>query len=395
MTEDPTGPLFGLRPLTFGDVTVKGTALLVTPPTITVTFPLTAPAGTGTMIVVWLQLVGVVAPVPGNATALDACVGPKLLPVMVTEVPTGPEVGFKAVMVTGVTVKLKLLLAKPPAVTTSGPVVAPDGTSTAAPVSIQLCIVAGVPLNVTVSPGTRFPKFVPGIDMESPTAPKGGLTFVIVGVTVNGTKLLATPLTSMYAFPLVAPTGTGTVMLVALQFVGVAGVRLKVTVLVPCVAPKFVPVMVTEVPTRAALGLMFVMLGGGRTVNATPLLARPLTLTTTFPVVAPVGTGTTMLVLLQLVGVADVPLNVIVLVPGDAPKLLPAMVAEIPTGAEVGERLVILGGIVNSAPLLARPETVTTTLPAVAPVGTDTTMLVSLQLVGVANVPLNVTVLVP
>ena len=184
-------------------------------------------------------------------------------------------------------------------------------------------------------------------------------------------------------------------MLVALQFVGVAGVRLKVTVLVPCVAPKFVPVMVTEVPTRAALGLMFVMLGGGRTVNATPLLARPLTLTTTFPVVAPVGTGTTMLVLLQLVGVADVPLNVIVLVPGDAPKLLPAMVTEIPTGAEVGERLVILGGIVNSAPLLARPETVTTTLPAVAPVGTDTTMLVSLQLVGVANVPLNVTVLVP
>ena len=71
------------------------------------------------------------------------------------------------------------------------------------------------------------------------------------------------------------------------------------------------------------------------------------------------------------------------------------MVTEIPTGAEVGERLVILGGIVNSAPLLARPETVTTTLPAVAPVGTDTTMLVSLQLVGVANVPLNVTVPVP
>ena len=38
-------------------------------------------------------------------------------------------------------------------------------------------------------------------------------------------------------------------MLVALQLVAVATVPLNVTVLVPCVAPKFVPVTVTEAPT--------------------------------------------------------------------------------------------------------------------------------------------------
>jgi hypothetical protein len=46
-------------------------------------------------------------------------------------------------------------------------------------------------------------------------------------------------------------------------------------------------------------------------------------------------------------------------------------------------------------PALATPETVTTTLPVVAPLGTGATMLVEPQLVGVAVVPLNFTVLVP
>jgi hypothetical protein len=58
------------------------------------------------------------------------------------------------------------------------------------------------------------------------------------------------------------------------------------------------------------------MLGGGTvTLNVTPLLAVPPTVTTTLPVVAPAGTGTAMLVALQPVGVAAVPLNVTVLVP--------------------------------------------------------------------------------
>jgi hypothetical protein len=50
---------------------------------------------------------------------------------------------------------------------------------------------------------------------------------------------------------------------------------------------------------------------------------------------------------------------------------------------------------VNVSPLLAVPETVTTTLPVVAAEGTVVAMLVELQLVAVAVVPLNLTVLLP
>jgi hypothetical protein len=46
-------------------------------------------------------------------------------------------------------------------------------------------------------------------------------------------------------------------------------------------------------------------------------------------------------------------------------------------------------------PSLAAPETVTTREPVVAPEGTVVTILVSVHVVGVAVVPLNVTVLVP
>jgi hypothetical protein len=62
-------------------------------------------------------------------------------------------------------------------------------------------------------------------------------------------------------------------MLVALQLVGVATVPLKV--IVPCVAPKFLPVIVTKVPTAPEFGLRLVMLGltGG---GGSWALARPV-----------------------------------------------------------------------------------------------------------------------
>ena len=50
-------------------------------------------------------------------------------------------------------------------------------------------------------------------------------------------------------------------MLVADQLVGVAAVPLNVTVLVPCVAPKFVPVIVTDVPTGPLVGDRLVSVG--------------------------------------------------------------------------------------------------------------------------------------
>src|SRR5207249_6754376 len=192
--------------------------------------------------------------------------------------------------------------------------------------------------------------------------------------TVKFTPLLATPPTVTTTFPVVAPAGIGATMLVALQLVGVAPIPLKVTVLVPWLAPKLAPVIVTDVPRPPDVGLRLVMLGGGTvTVKLTPLLATPPTVTTTFPVVAPVGTGTTMLVALQLVGVAAVPLNVTVLVPCVAPKFAPVIVTDAPTNPDVGFRPVTLGpGLVTVklTPLLATPPTLTTTFVVTAPLGT-------------------------
>ena len=96
--------------------------------------------------------------------------------------------------------------------------------------------------------------------------------------------------------------------------------------------------MATEVPTGPEAGLRLVTLGGTITVKRAPLLVSPLTLTTTFPVVVPLGTGTTMLVALQLVGVAAIPLNVTVLVPCDAPKFVPVIVTEVPAVPDKGFR---------------------------------------------------------
>jgi hypothetical protein len=163
---------------------------------------------------------------------------------------------------------------------------------------------------------------------------------------VKLTPLLANPPTVTTTFPVVAPVGTVTTMLVALQLVAVpAGIPLNATVLPPCDAPKFVPVIVTDVPTEPEVGLTLVMVGPEvLTVNVMPLLAMPPTVTTTFPVIAPAGTVTTMLVAVQVVTEAAIPLNFTVLVPCDAPKFDPVIVTVAPATPDVGLRLVMFGG---------------------------------------------------
>src|SRR4051812_14068931 len=200
----------------------------------------------------------------------------------------------------------------------------------------QLVGVALVPLNVTVLVPFVAPKFVPAIVTDVPTGPVAGVSDVSVGRTVNVRLLLARPPTVTTTLPVVAPVGTGTTTLVADQLVGVAVVPLKVTVLVPFVAPKPVPAIVTAVPTTPLVGDRLVIVGGTTTVNGTPALASVPTVTTTWPVVAPAGTGTTMLVADQLVGVAAVPLKVTPLVPCVAPNALPAIVTALPAAPLVG-----------------------------------------------------------
>src|SRR5208337_3188996 len=182
------------------------------------------------------------------------------------------------------------------------------------------------------------------------------------GAMVKLTPVLDRPPTVTTTLPVVAPVGTFTTMLVALQLVAVpALVPLKVTVLVPWLAPKLVPVIVTDVLTGPEVGDKLVMLGDTVTVKLTPALARPPTVTTTFPVVAPVGTFTTLLVALQLVAVpALVPLQVTVLVPWLAPKLVPVIVTDVLTGPEVGDKLVMRWATrtVRHKRRFARPPTV-------------------------------------
>ena len=118
--------------------------------------------------------------------------------------------------------------------------------------------------------------------------------------------------------------------------------------------------MVTGVPTVPEPKDKLVMLGVGRTVKPAPLLASPLTVTTTLPLVAPVGTGTRMVLALQLVGDAVVSLNFTCPLL-ELPRLLPEIVTDAPTGPVLGDRPVIVGVTVNQTPLLATPFTVTTT----------------------------------
>jgi len=56
-------------------------------------------------------------------------VRPKFAPLIVTEVPTGPLLGLRRVILGDVTVNVRALLATiPPPITTTGPVVATVGT---------------------------------------------------------------------------------------------------------------------------------------------------------------------------------------------------------------------------------------------------------------------------
>src|SRR5882762_5426196 len=89
------------------------------------------------------------------------------------------------------------------------------------------------------------------------------------------------------------------------------------------------------------------MAGGAVTVKVTPLLATLFTVTTTFalPTAADAGTDTEILVVLQFVGVAAIPLNVTVLVPCAALKFVPVMFTGDPTAPDAGFKLEIVGAV--------------------------------------------------
>src|SRR5260370_13556883 len=123
------------------------------PPTETTTLPLVAPTGTGaTMRVLDQLVVRATRPLKTSPLALVPTVGPKFVPVTLTEVPMGPALGLTPVMFGGgVTVKGRPVLEYPPTVTTTVPVVAPAGTDGPMVVAVREgTVVTGVPLKEIV-----------------------------------------------------------------------------------------------------------------------------------------------------------------------------------------------------------------------------------------------------
>src|SRR5947208_4679450 len=168
--------------------TVKLPALVaVLSAVVTLIGPLVAPAGTVAVIAV-AELTVKLALVPLNSTALAPV---KLVPLIVTLVPTGPLAGVKLVTVGGLmTVKLLALLAVPSGVVTPiGPLVAPAGTVAVIVVAEPTVKLALVPLNSTALAPV---KLVPLIVTLVPTGPLPGVKLVMVGglaletVTVTG-----------------------------------------------------------------------------------------------------------------------------------------------------------------------------------------------------------------
>jgi hypothetical protein len=156
--------------------------------------------------------------------------------------------------------------------------------------------------------------------------------------------------------------------------------------------------MVTIAPAAALDGLKLVIDGVGNTVKFAELVSVILLVVIeTFPVVAPAGTFVVRLVDVAVNVWAVVLLNFITLFSGaEVLKFVPAMITVAPTAPLVGVKLVKVGvgNTVKSEELVpVIPPTVTVILPVVAPLGTVAVMLVEVDVVTIAVVPLNFTTL--
>ena len=171
------------------------------------------------------------------------------------------------------------------------------GTVAVIEVSLQLLTIAGISPKVRVLAPWLAPKLVPVTVTSVPTGAADGETAVMFGVG-NTVKLeesvLGTPFTVTDTMPVIAPAGTIAMICVSLQLLAVAAVLLNAIVLLPCESPKLLPLIITEAPTGAEAGVSSRMCGVGSTVKLRPLLAALFTVTTTLPVLAVAGTGTTI-----------------------------------------------------------------------------------------------------
>jgi hypothetical protein len=206
-------------------------------------------------------------------------------------------------------------------------------------------------------------------------------------VTVKFAALVAVPPGVVTVIlPVVAPDGTVAVILVEEFTAKDAETLLNLTEVVVKPDPvKFVPLIVTDVPTGPEVGENELMVGLGGVVTSKILelvAVPPGVVTRIFPSVAPDGTVAVILVEEFTVNEAETLLNVTAEVVKPLPlKLVPLMVTEVPTGPEDGEKEPIVGaGIEVVTEKLDRleplpPDAVTLIGPDVAPEGTVAVIL--------------------
>jgi hypothetical protein len=129
------------------------------------------------------------------------------------------------------TVNVIPLLENAPTPTTTGPLVAPEGTETTILLGLQLVDMAATPLNVT-NPAVT-PKLDPETLTDVPAGPDVGAMLVIVGGTLNCSPLLDAPPVVTTTEPDEAPGGTAVTIFVLFQLLTAADLPLKVTTLLP------------------------------------------------------------------------------------------------------------------------------------------------------------------
>ena len=138
------------------------------------------------------------------------------------------------------------------------------------------------------------PKPEPLINKVPPTGPLGGSKAVITGLIIVNNEPAVTGLDTEFAVTVTGPVpfgaelGTTAIICELLQLVtDAADAPLKLTMLVPWVAPKFDPVMVTEAPRVPTIGDTLETNGvvptftdtlskGAAATESLPLTARPM-----------------------------------------------------------------------------------------------------------------------
>jgi hypothetical protein len=152
---------------------------------------------------------------------------------------------------------------------------------------------------------------------------------------------------------------------------------------------KFVPEIITVAPTAPLPGLKPDMDGVGNTVKLKELvIVIPLVVTVIGPVTALRGTVVVILVELEDITDATVPLNDTA---GEPPKLVPEMITVAPTAALVGLALEMVGvgsTVKFEEDVAVTPLSVKEIKPVVAPIGTVVVIVVVVEALTVAGVPL-------